>query len=253
MTYQDKKSFALYQIYGQIMILTLAVLNTYYPEYLTYTFIAFVAISIVPTYLRMRTQMKGSYSRQLKEIRESKKIYEEGSAEVSRLMALDAQLTQEMKPLAIFSILSIFVFIFILLIWYPMYFNFASSLTSDSSLNSSKFLIFLIGYEVPYAIMTVMSVRQNKVSKKFAQIPRSYAIFEKGLAAQGVVIGFPTDDYEVKLDSKRKFVEIVSKDEKKPQRIRLYSSQPGELFRLIKTHCFSTSKNTESNHQIGRY
>ncbi|MEM3470547.1 MAG: DUF2208 family protein, partial [Thermoproteota archaeon] len=78
MAYQDKKSFALYQIYGQIMILTLAVLNTYYPEYLTYTFIVFVVISIIPTYLRMRTQMKGSHSGQLKEIKESKKIYEEG-------------------------------------------------------------------------------------------------------------------------------------------------------------------------------
>ncbi len=245
MAYQDRKSFALYQLYGQIMILTLAVLNTYYPEYLTYTFIAFVAISLIPTYLRMRTQMKGSYSGQLKEIKESKKIYEEGGIEVSRLMASDAQLTQEMKPLAVLSILSIFVFIFILLVWYPMYFNFASSLTSDSSLNSSRFLIFLIGYEVPYAIMTLISFRQNKVSKNFAQIPRSYTIFEKGLAAQGVVISFPMDNYELKLDSKRKFVEIVSKDEKRPQRIRLYSSQPGELFRLIRTNCFSTSKNTE--------
>ncbi|MEM3659034.1 MAG: DUF2208 family protein [Thermoproteota archaeon] len=245
MAYQDKKSFALYQIYGQIMILTLAVLNTYYPEYLTYTFIVFVVISIIPTYLRMRTQMKGSHSGQLKEIKESKKIYEEGGSEVSRLMALDAQLTQEMKPLAVLSILSIFVFIFILLVWYPMYFNFASSLTGDSSLNSFRFLVFLIGYEVPYAIMTLISFRQNKVSKNFAQIPRSYAIFEKGLAAQGVVIRFPIDNYEVKLDSKRKFVEIVSKDEKRPQRIRLYSSQPSELFRLIRTHCFSTSKNAE--------
>jgi len=236
MAYQDKKSFALYQIYGQIMILTLAALNTYYPEYLTYTFVAFVAISLILTFSRMRTQLKGLSSEQFKEIRESKKIYEEGSTEVSRLMASDAQLTQEMKPLAVSSLLSIFS-ILIILVWYQMYFSFASSLTSDSNL--SRFLIFLIGYEVPYAIMAVISFRQNKVSKSLAQIPRSYALFERGLVGQGVIIKSPMDNYDIRLDSKRKFVEIISKDENKPQRIRLYSSNPDELLRLIKKHGFS--------------
>jgi|GEM_PF-1806699 uncharacterized membrane protein len=244
MAYQDKKSFALYQVYGQIMILVLAALNTYYPQYLTYTFIAFLVVSMIFTFSRMRSQLKGSSPEQLKEIRESKKIYEEESSEVSRLIALDAQLTQEMKPLAVSSLLSIFA-IAAILIWYQVYFSFASSLTGDSSLNTFRFPIFLAGYEVPYALMAVISFRQNRALKKFAQIPRSYALFERGLVAQGIVIKTPMDNYEVKLDSKRKFVELVSKDEKKPQRVRLYSSQPGELFRLINTHCFSTLKNTE--------
>jgi uncharacterized membrane protein len=240
MAYQDKKSFALYQVYGQIMILILAVLNTYYPQYLTYTFIAFLGISMILTFSRMRSQLKGSSSEQLKEIRESKKIYEEESTEVSRLIALDAQFPQEMKPLAVSSLLSIFAIV-IILIWYQVYFSFASSLTGESSLNSFRFPIFLIGYEVPYAVMAVISFRQNKASKNFAQIPRSYALFERGLVAQGVVIKPPMDNYEVKLDSKRKFVELVSKDEKKPQRIRLYSSKPDELYRLIKKHGFPST------------
>jgi uncharacterized membrane protein len=141
-----------------------------------------------------------------------------------------------MKPLAVSSLLSIFS-ILIILVWYQMYFSFASSLTSDSNL--SRFLIFLIGYEVPYAIMAVISFRQNKVSKSLAQIPRSYALFERGLVGQGVIIKSPMDNYDIRLDSKRKFVEIISKDENKPQRIRLYSSNPDELFRLIKKHGFS--------------
>lgn len=240
MAYQDKKSFVLYQVYGQIMILILAVLNTYYPQYLTYTFIAFLVISMILTFSRMRSQLKGSSSEQLKEIRESKKIYEEESTEVSRLIALDAQLPQEMKPLAVSSLLSIFAIV-IILIWYQVYFSFASSLTNNPSLtNPSRFLIFLAGYELPYIIMAVISFRQNKASKSFVQIPRNYALFERGLVGQGVVIRSPMDNYEIRLDSKRRFVEIVSKDEKKPARIRLYSSKPDELFSLIKKRGFSS-------------
>jgi uncharacterized membrane protein len=238
MAYQDTKSFALYQVYGQIMILILAALNTYYPQYLTYTFVAFIVISLILTFSKMRTQLKGPSFEQLKEIRGSKKVYEEGNAEVSRLMASDVQLTQEMKPLAVSSLLSIFSII-IILVWYQMYFSFASSLASGS--NPSRFLIFLIGYEVPYAIMAVISFRQNKASKSFVQIPRGYALFERGLVGQGVIIKSPMDNYDVRLDSKRKFVEIISRDENRPQRIRLYSSNPDELFRLIKKHGFSNT------------
>lgn len=234
MAYQDRRSFALYQLYSQIMILILAVLNTYYPEYLGFTFIVFIIISSAMSFLRLRSQLRGPSLEQLKEVRGSKKIYEEESAGVLRLMASDTQLTQEMKPLAISSFLSIFA-IFITLAWYYLYFNFARSLTNDPSLaDSFRFLVFLIAYEVPYAIMAVISLSQNKASKSFAQIPRNYALFELGLAGQGIVIKFPMDNYEIKLDSKRKFVELVGKDEKKPVRIRLYSSKPDELFEMIK-------------------
>lgn len=233
MAYQDRRSFALYQLYSQIMIIILAVLNTYYPQYLSFTFIVFIAISFAMSFLRLRSQTRGPSLEQLKEIRGSKKLYEEESAEVLRLMALDTQLTQEMKPLVISSFLSLFA-IFITLAWYYLYFNFAGSLVHDPSLTDSfRFLIFLIGYEVPYAIMFVISFRQNKTSKSFAQIPRSYALFESGLVGQGIVIKSPMNSYDIKLDSKRRFVELVGKDEKKPVRIRLYSSKPDELFELI--------------------
>lgn len=234
MAHQDKRSFILYQLYTQIMIIILAVLNTYYPQYLSITFIIFIAISFAISFLRLRAQSRGPSIEQLKEIKESKKLYEEESAEVLRLMALDMQLTQEMKPLAVSSFLSLFA-IFITLAWYYLYFSFARSLTYNSFLTDSfGFLIFLIGYEVPYAIMAGISFYQNKASKSFAQIPRKYALFESGLVGQGMAIKFPIDNYETTLDSERKFVELASKDEKKPVRIRLYSSKPDELFELIK-------------------
>lgn len=238
MAYQDRKGFVLNQIYGQVMILSLAVLNTYFPQYLIYTFIVFIAISLFITFSRMKTQFKKASPEQLREVKESRKVYEEESIEVSRLMALDTELTREIRPLAVSSFLSMFVLI-IILVWYQAYFNYASSLTSNSSSNSFRFLIFLIGYEVPYAIMAVVNLRQNKALKNFVQIPRSYTLFEQGLVGQGVFIKHPMDNYDIKLDLERKFVEIVSRDEKNPQRIRLYSSKPDELFRLIKKYGFS--------------
>lgn len=244
MAYQDKRSFTLNQVYGQIVILILAALNTYYPQYLTYTFLAFLAISLVISFSRMKSQLKGPSVEQLKEIKGSKKIYEEESAKVLRLMASDSQLTQEMKPLAVSSFLSLFAII-IILVWYHLYFSFAGGLTSNPSLpDLQRFLIFLIGFEVPYAMMLVIGLRQNEALKSFVRIPRGYALFELGLVGQGAVVKHPMDDYEIKLDSKRKFVELVGKDQKKPVRIRLYSSNSDELFRLIKKHGFSDKNMT---------
>jgi uncharacterized membrane protein len=240
MAYQSRRSFALSQLYSQAMIIALAVLNTYYPQYLSYTFLVFIVISFIISFFMLRSQFKGPSPEQLKEIRGSKKLYEEDGSEVLRLMASDAQLSQEMKPLTRASLLSMFA-ILITLAWYYLYFSFASNLTHDPSVaEPSKFLAFLVGYEVPYALMAVVSISQRRASKAFAQIPRNYALFESGLVGQGVVIRFPADEYEVKLDSKRKFVELVSRDEKRPARIRLYTSKPDELVELMKRRGLSS-------------
>lgn len=239
MAYQDRRSFVLYQLYGQIMVLTLAALNTYYPQYLSYTFLAFIAISFLISFPKLKSQLKGPALEQLKEIKGSRKIYEEEDSKVLRLISSDAQLAQEMKPLTRSLILS-FLAIFFSLAWYYLYFNFAGSLTSDVSIaGPSKFIVFLIGYETPYALMVVVSISQTRAAKSFMQIPRSYILFESGLVGQGTFIKFPADNYEVELDLRRKFVELISKDEKKPMRVRLYSSKPDELFNLIKKYGFS--------------
>lgn len=236
MAYQSRRSFALSQLYSQAMILVLAVLNTYYPQYLSYTFLVFIAISFVISFFMLRSQFRGPSPEQLKEIKGSKKLYEEDSSEVLRLMASDAQLSQEMRPLTRASLLSLFA-ILITLVWYYLYFGYASNLTHDASVAEPfKFLAFLIGYEVPYALMAVVSISQRRASKTFAQIPRNYALFESGLVGQGLVIRFPTDEYELKLESKRKFIELINRDEKRSMRIRLYSSKPDDLIELIRKH-----------------
>ncbi|MGQ9597382.1 MAG: DUF2208 family protein [Thermoproteota archaeon] len=241
MAYQSKRSFMANQLYSQVMIVVFAVLNTYYPEYLNLTFILFVALSFVLLFIRQRSQLKERSLKQFKEIGSSRKVHEEDSTEVMRLMALDNQLVEEMKPLTRSMFLSLFV-ILVSLAWYYLYFDFTRSLVRDASLTGVyMFLVFLAGYEVPYLLMTSVSLNQNRALKNFVQIPRQYALFESGLTGQGMTIRFPMDNYDVKLDSKRKFVELVSKDEQKPARIRLYSSKADDLFELIMKYGLSRS------------
>ncbi|MEM2415152.1 MAG: DUF2208 family protein [Thermoproteota archaeon] len=237
MAYQSKRSLILNQLYSQVMIIILAVINTYYPEYLSHTFIVFIILFFIWTILRTRPRFAGISSIQLKEIKESKKIYEEEASEVMKVMSLDKQLTQEMKPLTrSFSI--IILIIVLIMAWYYLYFNFASGLVQDSSLpKTQKFIIFLVGYEIPLVLMAVVSFNQNRLLRGFPQIPRYYILFEKGLIGQNMFMKFPLQEHDVKLDAKRGFVELIDKG-KEGVRIRLYSSKPKELFELIKNNAF---------------
>ncbi|MDW8033533.1 MAG: DUF2208 family protein [Nitrososphaerota archaeon] len=237
MAYQSRRSLVLNQLYSQTTIIILAIINTYYPEYLNYTFIVFIILFFVMTILRTRPRFSGISSSQLKEIRESKKVHEGEVSEVMRVMSLDAQLTHEIKPLTRFFSITLILMVFTM-IWYYLYFNFSSSLTQDPSLpGTQKFIIFLIGYEVPIVLMAVVSLNQNKLLRGFPQIPRYYTLFEKGLVGQNTFMKFPLEEHDIRLDAKRGFVELIDKG-KGGIRIRLYSSKPKELFELIKNYAF---------------
>ncbi|MGQ9479435.1 MAG: DUF2208 family protein [Thermoproteota archaeon] len=235
MAYQSKRSFALSQIYSQAVIIILAIFNTYYPEYLYYTFIVFLAMAFIISFLTLRSRVRGLSPQQLKEVRESRKVYEGSGDEVMRLMASDMQLLQEIKPLTRISLLSIFVLI-LTMAWYYVYFNSVRNLSLSSI---EYFAVYLVGYEVPSIIMFLMGFSQRKALKNFVQIPRSYTLFEAGLAGQGVLIKFPIENYEVDFSRERRFVELKNIDGKGPTRIRLYTPKPDELAELIRKYGFS--------------
>lgn len=237
MAYQSKRSLILNQLYSQAMVIMLAAINTYYPEYLNYTFIVFIILFYIIMLLRTRPRFYGISSTQLKEIRESKKVHEGEASEVMKVISLDAQLIQEMKKTLSRSSIIIPIIIFTM-VWYYLYSNFANSLTQDPSFTGiQKFVIFLVGYEVPIVLMAVVNLKQNKLLGIFPQIPKYYTLFEKGLIGQNVFMKFPLREYDIRLDSKRGFVELVD-NAKGGMRIRLYSSKPKELFELIKNYAF---------------
>jgi len=219
------------------MVIILAAINTYYPEYLNYTFIIFIVPFFILMILRTRPSFSGIPPHQLKEIKESKKIHEEGASEVMRLMSLDTQLIEEMKPLTKTFFITILTMIF-MIGWYYFYFNSVRTLVQDPLLTGTqKFLIFLAGYEVPIILMVAIVLKQNRLLRGFPQIPRYYTLFEKGLIGQNLFMKFPLQEHDIRLDSKRGFVELID-NAKGGMRIRLYSSKPRELFELIKNHAF---------------
>jgi uncharacterized membrane protein len=235
MAYESTRSFILGQLANQITIIILAIINTYYPEYLSYTFIAFIAFFFVITTLRARPKLMGVSLEQLKEIRESEKIHEEDSSGVARTMSQDPQLAQELAPLTRMMFISIFAIV-LSLIWYYLYFNSVRGLTQETAPSETqRFMLFLVGYEVPFALVAIMNFNQNKLLRNTPQIPGRYTLFEKGLVGQGIVMKFPLQGHEARLDAKRGFVELVNG---KGRRIRLYSSKPKDLFELIKKHGF---------------
>ena len=74
-------------------------------------------------------------------------------------------------------------------------------------------------------------------------MPSSYTVTEKGIIYKGLIsktaIPFPLpEEVEVRLDEKRKFVELVKKDQKARVTtvLRLYARNPRRLYQAIRRY-----------------
>jgi uncharacterized membrane protein len=239
MAYQTKKSFIFSQVYSQVMIIALAVLNTFFPEYLSYTFFLFVAMSMVLSFFAVRSQLKGVGSEHKKEIQESKKLIEVNTAEISKLMRVDDGLNKELAPQAMSSLMSLGAMVFVI-IWYYFFFPYVNVLTQGGQVTEIlRFLAFLGGYEVPAVLMSLLAHKTREDAKKTVQILRSgYSIFEQGIVAPGVAIKFPTESYQMISEPKRNFVDLKKQDKESPQHLRFYNAKQSELLAAFKKHAF---------------
>lgn len=106
------------------------------------------------------------------------------------------------------------------------------------------FLIYFMGYFIISTIGRIIIARRIKEMPMFT-MPNEYKVTEKGLAYKGLLrwtyIRFPLpDDTEVRVDEKRKFVELRRKRGRTLYVLRLYAKNPKRLLQVIQRYGFGS-------------
>lgn len=233
MSYMYSKKFMVFsQIYGQAIIFILAITNTYYPQYLNYTFLIFIISMFIMMYVTFRTSLKHVVGSESREIRGGRKLLEVKYDDVMSVVKYDAKLNEELKPMMKTTLLSL-VNTFIILVWYYIYFNVVIHSFEGADL-TIKFFGFLLGYEIPYVAVTVVNLFTRKSVRNMIQVIRDFTIYDRGIVGSGVSIKFPlASNYEVKVEAGRKFVEIAKIDKNSIIRYRFYSKSYDRIADIV--------------------
>jgi len=221
------------QVYGQSIIIALSVINTYYPQYLSYTFIIFVISMLIVSYYTVRTSLRHVIGAEAKEIRGGRKLIDVKYDEVMNIVKYDGKLNEELKPMFKTAMLS-FINMFVVFAWYFIYFRLAIPYFESVADPTYKFIGFLMGYEIPYVGVTLMNLLSRKSLRTSIQVVREYAIYDRGILGSGVAIKFPlTNEYVVKVDPGRKYVELVKVSKGAVTKYRFYSKNYERIAEVI--------------------
>lgn len=233
MSYMYSSKFMIFNmLYGQAVILLLSIVNTYYPQYLTYTFIVFIIAMFITMMYTMRTSFKHVMGGEAKEVRGGRKLVEVKADEVMSIVKYDSKLNEELRPMMKTSLLSL-VNMVVILAWYYVYFNMVIHYFEGGDL-TYKFIGFLIGYEVPFIGLTLINFITRRSQKVMIQVVNSYTIYDKGIVGSGIVVKFPlSKEYSVSVDPLRKFVEITKADRNITIRYRFYSKNVDRISDII--------------------
>ncbi len=233
MAYMYSRRFMIFsQIYSQMIILILAVVNTYYPQYLSYTFLIFIGSMFVMMFTTFRTSLKHVIGSEAKEVREGRKLLEVKYDDVMSVARHDAKLNDELKPMMKTTLLSL-ANMFIIFAWYYIYFNILIHSFEGADL-TMKFVGFLLGYEIPYIAVTVVSLFTRKSFKTMVQVVRDFIIYDRGVVGSGICIKFPlSSNYVVKVEPSRKFVEIAKVDKNSVIKYRFYSKNYDKIANIV--------------------
>jgi len=237
----SKKQWAFSITYGQGMIALLTILNVFYPQYLSYTFIIFIIGMVIFTIVMMKSQLKHITSKEAKEIKEGRRLYKSDPSEIRELQARDTKLVAELKPMMKSAGLSLLSMV-VVFVWYPVYFNYARNVAATTSDMFIRIIIFLLGYEIPYLLITLLNLWSRRIVKDVVQVVTNYEVYNKGVLGMGLTIKFPLeenkggDTYKVVYNPSRRFVEFVIQRGKTTIRYRLYSRSCDRLADIIKRY-----------------
>ena len=232
----SRKQWILSLTYGQIIIVVLTILNVFYPQYLSYWFMIFIAVMFVYMYFMMRSQLKHITSKEAKEIKTGRLLYKSKSDEIRQLQVRDKELVKELKPMMKYTFLS-FIILIATFAWYPIYFGYAGKISAGADI-TAKIIVYLIGYETPYAFVMGTNLISRRGMQEVVQVLNNYEIYDKGLLGMGLTMKFPADDapYRVIANRSRKFVQFEEKKGKVTVKYRLYTKSVDRIIDILKRY-----------------
>ena len=228
--YGDRKFIVLGQVFAIVFALVLAFYPQYYWPILIAYFIVFFLVMVI-----MQRRGRGP----IEEVLSGRELYREDKA--AQIMLSDPGFVEEYSAQTK-SIMKGFMLTFAILLVFWVIFIFKDPIVDaiESIARVSKqlayFIFWLSLFEVFFIVNRLVILRAQRTSTQPLFIaPRSFIVTDKGIAAPGLMgfaLRFPLpENSEVKIDSRRRFVEII---ESRSRRIRLYTSNPKRLYELIK-------------------
>ncbi len=227
---------------SQVMIIMFSAAMAFLPrQYYMLLIVAYILIlPVIITKMNMRPGAKGGDPQ---EIERGAILYEEKNAQ--QIMVSDTKLTEEIQAQLKGMTLSMALFP-IIIAWFWLYGKFLFDPVQEALFGGSagRFLSTLILFEGSFVISRISAVALRGRVKQAQMIvmPNSYKVTSKGIVSKGlgsrVALRFPLKDYELVLNPKRKFVELVPKDEKMRARgkIRLYARDPYKLHNILQRY-----------------
>lgn len=228
---------------GLVLMVAFAYMNANYPDktwlfFLLYLF-TFFGIMILITGRQAR-----NIFRDIEEVKKGEVLYSASTEEVLKLREKDMEKTQgELAAQLKLSLLPFLtLFLFLIVFYIPSlrdaFGSLGRALSSDQKV--ATFYSFLTMYGLFYALSltTGMYTRRLQAKTGTLNIATAYVVTTKGvLVDERLPIKFPIRG-SVTVDSKRKFVELVVKQEvmgsEVKQRVRLYTPEPSRLASLLK-------------------
>jgi len=232
----SRKQWILSLTYGQIIIVVLTILNVFYPQYLSYWFMIFIAVMFVYMYFMMKSQLKHITSKEAKEIKTGRLLYKSKSDEIRQLQVRDKELVRELKPMMKYTFLS-FIILIATFAWYPIYFGYAGKVSVGADI-TTRIIVYLIGYEAPYAIVMGTNLISRKGMQVVVQVLNNYEIYDKGLLGMGLTLKFPVENapYRIIANRTRKFVQFEERKGKVTVKYRLYTKSVDRVVDILKRY-----------------
>ncbi|MEM0038368.1 MAG: DUF2208 family protein [Zestosphaera sp.] len=233
---QSRKQLLVSTVYSQVLILTLATVNVFYPEYYQYTFILFfLAAMVFTTWSVRKSRVGGKVSPE--EVRGGRLLLKSSRSDVMELQSKDSELVAELKPMLKLSMLNLAI-LPVFFIWYWAYFQFINALTIVE-VSEYRFLAYLIGYEVPFALVQAVNLMSRRSVRVMVQVVSEYEVYDKGVLGTGIALKFPFGEskYKVEVNTKRMFVDLVQTSSgKSVVKLRFYSKNPERLHEIFRRY-----------------
>ena len=211
-------------VLSQVFAIVFSLVATFAPQYFWLLVIAFMLIiPFTMGYSMIKTRISGKYQ----EIVSARKLLEEKDVlEIAmRDPKLQGELAKQFKGM-FYSFASLPAIIVISV----LYNNYVRQPYFSGEDPILRFVGALIMYELFIITGRVIQYFTSRKSGYALMIPNQYIVTTKGIVGKGITVPFPLNEYEIEVNYRRRFIQLIPKKPKGVKSIiRLYTR---DVFRL---------------------
>mgnify|MGYP000330093238 CR=1 FL=1 len=234
-------------VLGIAAMVAFAYMTSYYPEMLSTFFIAYMGVVLLATLL-ITGKSASRLVKDLEYVSAGRKIFSAKKDTVNKLKLLDSEnLAKELKGQSVLALLYIIpLIVFFAVVFLPGAREgiigvfrglFGGFIADEHLLSFMSYLAFYFLFFLFSLCTTLLSRVTYRTLGGMLIVPQKYLVTDRGLILDDrTPLKFPLKDALLKLDERRRFVEITVKSSAQGTgtvRYRLYTRQPQGLYSLL--------------------